>query len=64
LQIAGLKDPCEELGRDRIRLSDASGCYGRPAVMMDGKDGREIVAESEHPETLLRKIIDNDVALG
>jgi hypothetical protein len=58
LQTSGWKDPCEELGRNRIELSDKTVCYGWPTVMLDGADGREIVAESEHPELLLRKIID------
>ena len=54
----GWKDPCEELGRERLRLSDGTVCYGMPTVVLDGESGREIVAESEHPEQLLRKIIE------
>jgi hypothetical protein len=56
LQTAGWKDPCDELG-DRIQLSNGTVCYGWPTVMMDGEDGREIVAESEHPLPLLKKIM-------
>jgi len=58
----GWKDPCDELGHDRMRLSNGTVCYDWPIVMLDDKDGREIVAESEDPEpllpTILRKIID------
>ena len=48
----------EELGRNRIQLSDGSVCYDWPTVVLDGEDGREIVAGSEHPEQLLPKIIE------
>ena len=64
------KDPCDELGHDRIRLSNGTVCYDWPIVMLDDRDGREIVAESEDPEPLLpkilRKIIDRrlDVVLA
>ncbi len=57
LQTSGWKDPCEELGRNRIELLDKTVCYGWPSVMLDSADGREIAAESEHPELLLQKII-------
>ena len=52
------KDPCDELGHNRIQLSDGTICYDWPTVMLDGEDGREIVAGSEHPELLLQKIIE------
>jgi len=52
------KDPCEELGTNRLELSNGTVCYDWPTVMLDDTDGREIVAESEHPELLLRKIIE------
>jgi len=58
LQMAGWKDPCVELGRDRLELSNGTFCYGWPTVVLDGEDGRQIVAGSEHPEPLLQKIID------
>jgi hypothetical protein len=58
LQTAGWKDPCDELGRDRIQLSNGTVCYGWPTVMLDDEDGREIVAESERPQPLLQKIIE------
>lgn len=53
----GWKDPCDELGHDRMRLSNGTVCYDWPIVMLDDKDGREIVAESEDPEPLLPKIL-------
>ncbi len=51
-------DPCEELGKNRLRLSDGTTCYGWPTVMLDRSDGREIVAESEQKdlEPLLNEI--------
>ena len=54
---ADWKDPCEELGRNRIQLSDGTVCYGWPTVMFDGTKGRQIVSGSEHPEPLLRELI-------
>jgi len=53
----GWKDPCEELGHNRLRLSNGTVCYDWPIVMLDDKDGREIVAGSEDPEPLLPKIL-------
>ncbi len=58
LQTAGWKDPCEELGHNRIRLADGTMCYDWPTVVMDGENGRDIVAGSEHPDLLLQKIIE------
>ena len=55
---AGWKDPCDGLGRDRIQLSNGTLCYGWPTVVLDGENEREIVANSEHPEVLLHKIIE------
>ncbi len=57
LERSAWKDPCEELGRNRIELSNKTVCYGWPTVMLDGAERRAIVAESEHPEVLLEKII-------
>jgi hypothetical protein len=53
----GPRDNCDELGHDRMQLSNGTVCYDWPTVMVDGEDGREIVAESAHPEPLLQKII-------
>jgi hypothetical protein len=52
------KDPCDELGRDRVQMSNGTVCYGLATVVFDGQDGREIVAPSEHPEALLQKFIE------
>ncbi len=51
-------DPCIELGKNRIQLSDGRTCFGWPTVMVDRPDGREIVAETERKELepLLREI--------
>lgn len=51
-------DPCQELGKDRLDLSDGKRCYGWPTVMLDRPDSREIVAETERKELepLLREI--------
>jgi hypothetical protein len=57
------EDPCQELGRDRLQLSDGTVCYGIPTVMLDSKNGREIVAESENPEPLLRQVIEERSAV-
>ncbi len=58
LQATGWKDPCTELGLDRIRLSNGTVCYGWPTVVMDSDDGREIIAESERLQPALQKILD------
>ncbi|HTW67504.1 MAG TPA: hypothetical protein VME17_22955 [Bryobacteraceae bacterium] len=52
------KDPCKELGKEGIQLSDGSTCYGWPTVMVDRSDGREIVAETARKELepLLKEI--------
>ena len=41
-----------------MELSDGTICYGWPTVMVDDAEGREIVAESQHPERLLQRIIE------
>jgi hypothetical protein len=56
--IQGWKDPCDELGHNRIQMSNGAVCYDWPTVVVDTDEGREIVADSEHPETLLKKIIE------
>lgn len=57
IQIEGWKDPCDEEGHNRIRLSNGTVCYDWPTVVLDDENGREIVAGSEHPEPLLQKIV-------
>jgi hypothetical protein len=59
LQAAGWKDPCDEIGENRIQLSDGTICYGWPTVIMDRANKREIVAESESsdPQPLLKEIV-------
>jgi hypothetical protein len=49
---------CDEIGKNRIQLSDGRTCYGWPTVMLDRTYGREIVAASElkELEPLLREI--------
>lgn len=59
-------DPCKELGRDRIHLSNGNTCYGWPTVMLDRPGGREIVAETERKELepLLRDIASKRYAIA
>jgi hypothetical protein len=54
----GWKDPCDEIGHNRLQMSDGAVCYDWPTVVIDSDDGREIVADTERPETLLKKIIE------
>jgi hypothetical protein len=49
-------DPCDELGKNRIRLTNGTVCYGWPTVVFDQPAKREIVAESEEVVPLLREI--------
>jgi hypothetical protein len=42
------KDPCDELGKDRIELSNGAVCFGWPTVVIDGSDGRHIVADPKN----------------
>jgi hypothetical protein len=62
------KDPCKEIGQDRLLLSDGTTCYGWPTAMIDRPNGREIVAESElrDLQPLLQQIADEklDVLLA
>ena len=59
LQAAAWKDPCDEIGQNRIQLSDRTICYGWPTVMIDRANKREIVAESElrDLQPLLQEIV-------
>ena len=59
----GWKDPCDEVGRDHVMPSNGTLCYSLPTVMLDSKNGREIVAESEHPGALLRQVIEERSAV-
>jgi hypothetical protein len=51
------KDPCRELGKDRIRLSNGTVCYGWPLLVIDRNDGRDIVADPKHLNTLLQELV-------
>jgi len=50
-------DPCEELGKNRIRLSNGTVCYGWPTVILDGSAGREIVAEPKRLNAALQEVM-------
>jgi hypothetical protein len=63
LQTAGWKDPCEELGKDRIQLSNGTVCDGWPTVVLDRPGGREIAAEAEPVKALLHEIIDQQLSV-
>lgn len=52
------KDPCEELGQNRLQLSNGTVCYGWPIVVIDGANGREIVTESKQLNARLQDIVD------
>jgi len=54
------KDPCDEIGKNRIQLSDGTICYGWPTVMIDRNRKREIVTESESSDLhqLLQEIVE------
>ena len=54
---ADWKDPCSELGKDRLELSNGTICYGWPTVVIDRTDSREIVAEPEQLSQLLQEIV-------
>lgn len=54
----GWIDPCEELGKNRLQLSNGTVCYGWPIVVIDRANGREIVAESKQLNARLQDIVD------
>jgi hypothetical protein len=58
LQTAGWKDPCDELGHDRIQLSNGAICYDWPIAILDGENGREIVAETQGSAPLVRETLE------
>ncbi len=62
---ADWKDPCDEIGQNRIQLSDGTVCYGWPTVMIDRANKREIVAESEPSDLqpLLQEIVGQHYAV-
>jgi hypothetical protein len=50
-------DPCKQRGTDRIRLSSGMTCYGWPTVVLDRREGREIVASgSKRIPSVLREV--------
>lgn len=52
-------NPCDEAGKDRLRLSDGTVCYGRPTVVLDRAGGREIVAEPKRLNAALQEVVDS-----
>jgi len=58
IRTAVWKDPCEELGKDRLQLSNGTVCYGWPTVVLDAPSGREIMAEPKLVRPLLQQIVD------
>ena len=40
-------DPCDVIGTERIELSNGTMCFGWPTTVIDGPDGREIVADPD-----------------
>lgn len=58
-------DPCKERGTDRIRLSNGMTCYGWPTVILDRREGREIVAaESKKIPSVLQEITAQHIAVS
>jgi len=50
-------NPCDVLGRDRIELSNGAVCFGWPVVVIEGQDGREIVADPKRLQSVLQQIV-------
>jgi hypothetical protein len=50
-------DPCRELGKDRIQLSNGTICYGWPLLVVDRNEGRDIVADPKQLNTLLQELV-------
>lgn len=58
-------DPCEERSENRLRLSNGATCYGWPTVVIDSRDGREIVAgESRRISVALHNIAAQHLAVS
>jgi hypothetical protein len=49
-------DPRDELGKDRLRLSDGRTCFGWPVVVIDRRSGREIIQTPGERERALKEI--------
>ena len=45
-------------GKDRIELSNGTVCLGWPIAVIDGPDGREIVADNKALHAALKRIAD------
>ena len=45
------------VGKDRIELSNGAVCIGWPIAVIDGRDGREIVADPNRLRTALDRIV-------
>ena len=58
------KDPCRELGKDRIQLSSGTVCYGWPLLVIDRKGGREIVADSKQMNSILQELVRERRSVG
>ena len=50
-------DPCDVVGKDRIELSNGAVCIGWPIAVIDGRDGRGIVADPNRLHTALEQIV-------
>jgi hypothetical protein len=50
-------DPCREIGKDRIQLSDGRICYGWPLTVIDRNDEREIVADPQQLHAVLLDLV-------
>lgn len=57
-------NPCGEGGKDRIRLSTGTTCYGWPTVVLDRRNSREIAtASSRLVPSILRDIRDRHLTI-
>ena len=65
MRLPNPDDPCIERGADRIRLSNGMTCYGWPTVVLDRREGREIVAaESKKVPSVLQEIAAQHIAVS
>jgi hypothetical protein len=57
-------DPCDVVGQDRIELSNGAVCFGWPIIVLDGTDGREIVADPKGLRAALERVVNEQRTVG
>jgi hypothetical protein len=58
IDATGWKDPCDEIGENRIELSSGTLCFGWPTVVRDRPDGRYITVGEENVRPILQRIVE------